>query len=86
MVDLQYLNMDTFINDHQFLLEKMKNENSTLVLTDSNNASYIFQDMEQYKMLHNAISLLKIVKQSEQDILENGLVDNDEVFEELLKD
>lgn len=40
-------------------------------------------DNETQKQIKNAISMLKIISQSESEILEGNVIDHDDVFQEL---
>jgi len=56
-----------------------------IIITQNGEAKAIIQDIKSYENLRNSLSLLKLIIQSEEDIRNNRVTSQDEMFENLEK-
>lgn len=63
------------VNEHQ----------RTLIITQNGEAKAVIQDIKSYENLQNSLNLLKLIVQSENDIENNNLTNQDEMFDSLEK-
>ena len=62
------------------------NENrQSIIITQKGEAKAVIQDIKSYENLRNSLSLLKLIVQSEEDIRNNNVISQDEMFENLEK-
>jgi len=62
------------------------NENrQAIIITQNGEAKAVIQDIKSYENLRNSLSLLKLIVQSEEDIRNNSVTPQDEMFENLEK-
>ncbi len=62
------------------------NENrQPIIITQNGEAKAVIQDIKSYESLRNSLSLLKLIVQSEEDIRNNNVISQDEMFENLEK-
>jgi len=62
------------------------NENQrTIFITQNGEAKAVVQDIRSYENTQNALNLLKMIIQSENDIAEHKVISQDEMFENLEK-
>ena len=60
------------------------NENQrTIVITQNGEAKAVVQDIKSYENLQNSLNLLKLIVQSENDIENNRVVEQEEMFNTL---
>jgi prevent-host-death family protein len=60
------------------------NENQrTIIITQNGEAKAIIQDIKTYENLQNSLNLLKLIVQSENDIENNEVIEQDKMFENL---
>jgi len=60
------------------------NENQrTIVITQNGEAKAVVQDIKSYENLQNSLSLLKLIVQSENDIENDRLIEQEEMFKNL---
>ncbi len=60
------------------------NENQrTIVITQNGEAKAVVQDIKSYENLQNSLNLLKLIVQSENDIENDRLIEQEEMFENL---
>ncbi len=60
------------------------NENQrTIIITQNGEAKAVVQDIKSYENLQNSLNLLKLIVQSENDIENNRIVDQEEMFNNL---
>lgn len=62
------------------LLQQVNETRRPVVITQNGLARAVLQDPASYESMRNAIALLKLMVQGEQDIRAGRLVDQDEVF------
>jgi prevent-host-death family protein len=60
------------------------NENQrTIIITQNGEAKAVVQDIKSYENLQNSLNLLKLIVQSENDIENNEVIEQDKMFENL---
>jgi prevent-host-death family protein len=60
------------------------NENQrTIIITQNGEAKAVIQDIKTYENLQNSLNLLKLIVQSENDIENNKVIEQDKMFENL---
>ena len=60
------------------------NENQrTIIITQNGEAKAIVQDIKSYENLQNSLNLLKLIVQSENDIENNRIIEQEEMFDNL---
>jgi len=60
------------------------NENQrTIIITQNGEAKAVVQDIRSYENIQNTLNLLKLIIQSENDITENKVTAQDEMFKNL---
>ena len=60
------------------------NENQrTIIITQNGEAKAVVQDIKSYENLQNSLNLLKLIVQSENDIENDRLIEQEEMFESL---
>jgi prevent-host-death family protein len=60
------------------------NENQrTIIITQNGEAKAIVQDIKSYENLQNSLNLLKLIVQSENDIENNRIIEQEEMFNNL---
>jgi prevent-host-death family protein len=62
------------------------NENQrTIIITQNGEAKAVVQDIKSYENLQNSLNLLKLIVQSENDIENNKIIEQEEMFNNLEK-
>ena len=62
------------------------NENrQSIIITQNGEAKAVIQDIKSYENLRNSLSLLKLIVQSEEDIRNDNVIPQDEMFKNLEK-
>jgi prevent-host-death family protein len=60
------------------------NENQrTIIITQNGEAKAVIQDIKTYENLQNSLNLLKLIVQSENDIENNEVIEQDKMFKNL---
>ena len=60
------------------------NENQrTIIITQNGEAKAVVQDIKSYENLQNSLNLLKLIVQSENDIENNRVIDQEDMFNNL---
>ena len=60
------------------------NENQrTIIITQNGEAKAVIQDIKTYENLQNSLNLLKLIVQSENDVENNEVIEQDKMFENL---
>jgi len=57
----------------------------TIVITQNGEAKAVVQDIKSYENLQNSLNLLKLIVQSENDIENNNVIEQEEMFNNLEK-
>ncbi len=55
----------------------------TIIITQNGEAKAVVQDIKSYENLQNSLNLLKLIVQSENDIENNNIISQDNMFDEL---
>ncbi len=58
----------------------------TVIITQNGEAKAVVQDIKSYENLQNAISLLKLIIHSEQDIIKGHIIKQEQSFDALEKE
>jgi prevent-host-death family protein len=77
------LSLSEFKADASRLLDKVRDEPGTLVLTQNGRARVVVEDYDQYQARERALSMLKLMAQGEGDVADGRLLEQEQVFEEL---
>ncbi|MEE9308756.1 MAG: type II toxin-antitoxin system Phd/YefM family antitoxin, partial [Spirochaetia bacterium] len=67
------------------MLKRVNETRNPIVITQNGEARAVLLDTESYQEMLSAISILKLLSQSEKEIEEGKILKNDEVFRELRK-
>lgn len=65
------------------LLQQINEPHRPIVITQNGEPRGVLQDTESYENMRNALCLLKLMAQSEEDIRQGALVDQADVFAEV---
>jgi len=57
----------------------------TIIITQNGEAKAVVQDIKSYENLQNSLNLLKLIVQSENDIENTNVIDQEEMFDNLEK-
>ncbi len=62
------------------------NENQrTIIITQNGEAKAVIQDIKSYENMQNSLNLLKLIVQSENDIENNHIIRQEDIFNNLEK-
>jgi prevent-host-death family protein len=67
------------------LLKQVNETHRPIVITQNGEPRAVLQDPESFENMRNAIGLLKLISQGEEDIHQGHAVSHDEVFADLEK-
>ncbi len=74
----------TYLKSHSADMLKQVNEtHRPIVITQNGEPRAVLQDPESYENMRNAIGMLKLIAQGEEDIRKGNTSSQDEVFAEL---
>ena len=74
----------TYLKSHSADMLKQVNEtHRPIVITQNGEPKGVLQDPESYENMRNAIGLLKLIAQGEEDVREGNVASQDDVFSEL---
>ncbi len=74
----------TYLKSHSADMLKQVNEtHRPIVITQNGEPRAVLQDPESYENMRNAIGILKLISQGEDDIRNGNATAQDEVFSEL---
>ena len=65
------------------MLKRVNDTHNPIIITQNGEARAVLIDTQSYQDMRNSIGLLKLVSESEKDIQNNLLQDNDDVFKEI---
>ncbi len=77
------LSLSEFKADASRLLDKVRDEPGTLVLTQNGRARAVVEDYEHYQARERAMLMLKLMAQGERDIADGRLISQEQVFADL---
>jgi prevent-host-death family protein len=74
----------SYIKTNAAEMMKYVNDNrNPIIITQNGEAKAVLMDIDSYQNMHNAFSLLNIIKISEDEIKKGNYQQSDEVFNEL---
>lgn len=65
------------------LLQQVNETHRPIVITQNGEPRGVLQDTESYENMRNALNLLKLIAQSEEDIRQGDVIEQAKVFEEI---
>ena len=65
------------------MLKQVNETHRPIVITQNGEPNAVLQDTESYENMRNAIGMLKLISQGEDDIRNGNTTSQDEVFSEL---
>lgn len=65
------------------LLTQVNETHRPIVITQNGEPRAVLQDAESYESMRNAIGLLKLLAQGEEDVRKGELVSQDQVFQDM---
>lgn len=74
------LSLSEFKADASRLLDKIRTEPTTLVLTQNGRARVVVEDYEQHRARQQALVMLKLMVQGEHDVEGGQVVPQEQVF------
>jgi prevent-host-death family protein len=71
----------SFVKSHAAdIIKKINETHNPVIITQNGEAKGVFIDTDSYEKMKNAISLMKLIIQSENDIENDKLINHDDVF------
>ncbi|HHD78697.1 MAG TPA: type II toxin-antitoxin system Phd/YefM family antitoxin [Epsilonproteobacteria bacterium] len=67
------------------IINSVNETKQSIIITQNGEAKAVIQDIKSYENLRNSLSLLKLIVQSEEDIRNDRVTPQDEMFEKLEK-
>jgi len=67
------------------VINRVNETKQSIIITQNGEAKAVIQDIKSYENLRNSLSLLKLIVQSEEDIRNDRVIPQDEMFENLEK-
>jgi prevent-host-death family protein len=67
------------------IINSVNESRQAVIITQNGEAKAVIQDIKSYENLKNSLALLKLIVQSEEDIRNNNVVPQDEMFDNLEK-
>jgi len=67
------------------VINSVNETKQSIIITQNGEAKAVIQDIKSYENLRNSLSLLKLIIQSEEDIRNDRVIPQDEMFENLEK-
>ena len=67
------------------VINSVNKSKQSIIITQNGEAKAVIQDIKSYENLRNSLSLLKLIVQSEEDIRNENVTPQDEMFENLEK-
>ena len=67
------------------VINSVNESKQSIIITQNGEAKAVIQDIKSYENLRNSLSLLKLIVQSEEDIRNNNVTPQKEMFEHLEK-
>jgi len=65
------------------VINKVNENQRTIIITQNGEAKAVVQDIKSYENLQNSLNLLKLIVQSENDIDNDNVISQDNMFDEL---
>jgi prevent-host-death family protein len=67
------------------LLKYINETHRPIIITQNGEAKAVLQDPESYESMRKALSLLKLVSMSEEEVRQGKIIDNESVFNSIEK-
>ena len=67
------------------LLKQVNETRRHVIITQNGEPKAVLQDPESFEEMRDALTLMKMISQSEKAVREGKVIDNDEVFRDLEK-
>ena len=67
------------------VINEAKENKRTIIITQNGEAKVVIQDIKTYENMQNSINLLKLIVQSENDIENGDVLNQEEMFSNLEK-
>ncbi len=67
------------------LLKYINETHRPIIITQNGEAKAVLQDPESYESMRKALSLLKLVSMSEEEVRQGKIIDNESVFDSIEK-
>ena len=65
------------------VINDVNDNQRTIIITQNGEAKAVVQDIKSYENLQNSLNLLKLIVQSENDIENNRIIEQEEMFDNL---
>ena len=65
------------------VINNVNHNQRTIIITQNGEAKAVVQDIKSYENLQNSLNLLKLIVQSENDIENNNIIEQEEMFKTL---
>jgi prevent-host-death family protein len=65
------------------VINNVNQNQRTIIITQNGEAKAVVQDIKSYENLQNSLNLLKLIVQSENDIANNSVIAQEEMFDNL---
>jgi len=65
------------------VINSVNDTQRTVVITQNGEAKAVVQDIKSYENMQNSLNLLKLILQSENDIENDNVIEQDEMFDDL---
>jgi len=65
------------------VIKSVNDNQRTIIITQNGEAKAVVQDIKSYENLQNSLNLLKLIVQSENDIENNNITEQEEMFKNL---
>jgi len=65
------------------VINSVNDTQRTVIITQNGEAKAVVQDIKSYENLQNSLNLLKLIVQSENDIENNNVMEQDKMFDTL---
>ena len=67
------------------MLKRVNDTHNPIVITQNGEAKAVLLDTESYESMINGLGIMKVLSQSEKEIEENQVADNEKVFSDVKK-
>jgi prevent-host-death family protein len=67
------------------MLKRVNDTHNPIVITQNGEAKAVLLDTESYESMINGLGIMKVLSQSEKEIEENQVFDNEKVFSDVKK-
>jgi len=65
------------------VINSVNRNQRTIIITQNGEAKAVVQDIKSYESLQNSLNLLKLIIQSENDIENNNIIEQEKMFNNL---